>query len=62
MKYITKQLHRLEMLESKHPFFVQRKVFFSHVLCIKCVFPASASRAAIDVSKLNQEGRRKKKE
>lgn len=62
MKYITKQLHRLEMFESKHPFFVHKKVFFPpHVLCIKRTFPASASRAAIGVPQLNQEGRKKKK-
>lgn len=33
MKYITKQLHRLEMFESKHPFLFY-KLFFPPMFCV----------------------------
>lgn len=60
MKYITKQHRRLEMFESKHPFLCTSNFFF-HVLCIKCTFPASASRVAIDVIKFKKKQKQKKK-
>lgn len=61
MKYITKQLHRLEMFESKHPFLCTSRVFFFHVLCIKCTFPASASTAVIDVITTQLKTKKKKR-
>lgn len=58
MKYITKQLHRLEMFESKHPFLFYKLFFPPHVLCIKCTFPASASRAVIVTTQPKQNKKR----
>lgn len=61
MKYITNKLHRLEMSELIHLFLCTSSCFFFHVLCIKCTFPASASRVVIDVITTQPKKKKKRK-